>query len=72
MQVRVTGVAAGTSCQLWVSGSDGQQAVAGGWQVAPGQQTVWYPASAPFQAAQVRAFELTAGPHVLVTIPGRR
>jgi hypothetical protein len=71
LEVRVTGVAAGTRCQLWVTGPRGQQAAAGGWIMAAGQRAAWYPASAPFQAASVRAFEITAGQKILVRVAAR-
>ena len=68
LEVRVTGVAAGTRCQLWVTGPHGQQAAVGGWTIAAGQRATWYPASAPFQAASMQAFEITAGQKVLVRV----
>jgi anti-sigma factor RsiW len=73
MEVRVTGIAAGTRCQLWVTGPRGQDVAAGGWTIAAGHQTqaAWYPASAPFQAASLRSFEVTAGGKTLVTVPAR-
>jgi hypothetical protein len=69
LEVQVGNVAAGTSCQLWVTNSRGQKAVAGGWAVTPGGPAAWYPASVPFPAATVRSFELVAGGRILVTIP---
>jgi hypothetical protein len=69
LEVRVGKIAAGTTCQLRVTNSRGQQAAAGGWTVAPGHPAAWYPASVPFPAASVRSFEVTAGKKILVTIP---
>ena len=63
----VTGVAAGTRRQLWVTGPHRQEAAAGDWTI-PGQQAAWYPASAPFQAASLHAFEITASQKVLLRI----
>lgn len=63
----VTGVAAGTRRQLWVTGPHRQEAAAGDWTI-PGQQAAWYPASAPFQAASLHAFEITAIQKVLLRI----
>jgi len=72
LEVRVAGVAAGTACQLWVTGPHGQEVAAGGWTIAVGQQPAWFPASVPFPAATVRAFEVTAGHRVLVTVGAPR
>ncbi|MGO9159294.1 MAG: anti-sigma factor family protein [Streptosporangiaceae bacterium] len=68
LEVRVTGVAAGTRCQFWVTGPRGQDAAAGGWTIAAGDQAAWYPASASFQTASVRSFAVTAGGKTLVTV----
>jgi hypothetical protein len=72
LEVRVTGVAAGTRCQLWVTGPHRQQVAAGGWIIPAGQRAAWFPASVPFPAASVRAFEVTAGQKVLVRVTARR
>jgi anti-sigma factor RsiW len=71
LEVSVTGIAVGTRCQLIVTGPGGQKAVAGGWELAAGQQPTWYMASAPFRAASLGSFEITADRKVLVTIPAR-
>ena len=69
LAVTVTGIAAGTRCQLIVTGPAGQVAVAGGWDLAAGQQPMWYMGSVPFRAASLRSFQITTGGKVLVTIP---
>ena len=71
MEVQVTGVAAGTRCQLLVTGPRGQDVAAGGWTIAAGHQAAWYPASVPLQAASLRGFTVTAGGKVLVTVRAR-
>jgi predicted anti-sigma-YlaC factor YlaD len=71
MEVQVTGVAAGTRCQLMVTGSGGQDVAAGGWTIAAGHPAAWYPASVPFQAAAVRGFVVSAGGKILVTVRAR-
>jgi hypothetical protein len=71
MEVQVTGVAAGTRCQFWVTGPRGQDVAAGGWRIAAGHQDAWYPASVPFQAASMRGFTVTAGGKILVTVTAR-
>ena len=68
LEVQVTGVAAGTRCQLLVTGPRGQDVAAGGWTIAGGHPAAWYPASAPFQAASVRGFVVSAGGKILVTV----
>jgi anti-sigma factor RsiW len=68
MEVQVTGIAAGTRCQLLVTGPAGQDVAAGGWTITAGHQAAWYPASVPFQAASVRGFTVSAGGEILVTI----
>jgi hypothetical protein len=71
LEARVTGILAGTRCQLWVTGTRGQDFAAGGWIIPAGSQRGWYPASVPFAAASLRGFEITAGGRALVTIPAR-
>ena len=68
MEVQITGVAAGTRCQLLVTGPGGQDVAAGGWTMTAGHQAAWYPASVPFHAAALRGFAVTAGGKVLVTV----
>ena len=69
LEVRVGKIAAGTTCRLRVTNSRGQEAVAGGWTVAPGNPAAWYPASASFPASSVRSFEVTAAGKTLVSVP---
>ena len=68
LEVSINGVAAGTRCQLLVTGPRGQVISAGGWDFAPGKQLTWYPASVPIQAASVRGFAITAYGKTLVNI----
>jgi len=71
LEARVTGIPAGTRCQLWVTGTRGQDFAAGGWIIPAGSQHGWYPASVPFAAASLRGFEITTGGRALVAIPAR-
>ena len=71
LAVRVTGIPAGTRCQLLVMTTRGQHIAAGGWTIAAGHQVTWYPASAPFQATRLRGFEITTSGRILVTIAAR-
>lgn len=68
LQVRVTGIATGTRCQLWVTGPSGQHEDAGGWMVEPGRQAMWHPASVPFTASMLRSFQVAADSKILVTV----
>ena len=45
MDIQVTGVPDGTTCQLWVTDPQGVHLAAAGWTVAHGNATAWYPGS---------------------------
>ena len=70
LRVQVRGIAAGTRCELQVVGASGQDVPAGGWTVAAGHVSAWYPASSPFPASGVHGFIITtARGMVLVRVP---
>jgi hypothetical protein len=70
MWVHVTGIAPGTSCRFMVRTGNGRWTQAGSWTVrGPGYKPNWYSASAALPPSAVRAFQITAGSKVLVTIP---
>jgi Putative zinc-finger len=71
LEARVTGVPAGTRCDLRVIGAQGQGVAAGGWVVTAGSQSTWYPASVPLQTSSLRGFVITTGTRVLVTVTAR-
>lgn len=71
LDARVARIAAGTTCQLWVTNSRGQEVVAGGWTVALGRRGAWYPAATSFPAASMHSLKITADGKTLVTIPVR-
>jgi len=71
LEVTVTGVPAGTRCQLLVTGSHRQTVSAGGWDFAASKQPTWYPASVPIQAASLQRFAITADGKTLVIIQAR-
>jgi len=71
LEVSVTGITAGTRCQLLVTGPQGQVIKAGGWDYAVGSQPAWYPASVPIAAASLRRFTIVADGKTLVTIQAR-
>jgi anti-sigma factor RsiW len=68
LEVRVSGVAAGTRCQFWVTGPRGQRVDAGGWIIVAGQQAAWHPASVPFRVSMLRSFQVTGDGKILVTV----
>lgn len=71
LEVRVTGVPAGTRCQLRVVDAQGKGVAAGGWIIAAGSQYTWYPASVPWPAASLGGFVITSGSQTLVTVAAR-
>jgi anti-sigma factor RsiW len=64
LQVQITGIPAGTRCQLIVTG-------AGGQVIAAGSQPGWYPGSVPLPPASLRQIAVTCGGKTLVSIPAR-
>ena len=72
LHVQVSGIPAGTRCELHVLGPDGREAAAGGWTVTAGQPGAWYPASSPYSGSRVHGFVVTtAGGQALVSVPFR-
>jgi len=68
LEVRVSGVAAGTRCQFWVTGPRGRRVDAGGWIVVAGQRAGWHPASVPLRVSMLRSFQVRQDGQVLVTV----
>ncbi len=71
LEVRVTGIKPGTTCQLRVTSNGGGQIGAGGWTVTAAQSVSWYPVSVPAPVSSLRALAITAGPVSLITLPVR-
>jgi Putative zinc-finger len=69
MNVWVSGIPAGTTCQLVVVDTSGRKVQSGGWTVRGGNQAPAYPASTGLPVSQVRSFEVISGGRVLVTVP---
>jgi anti-sigma-K factor RskA len=69
MRVQVSGIRPGTTCQLWVLGTNGKY-YAGTWTVlrSYGAQT-WYTGTSQASLASVHGFQITSGGKVLLTIP---
>lgn len=72
LEVHVTGIPAGATCQFWVTSATGQHIPTGAWAIAAGQQHAWYPASAPVPVSSLRSFEVTSAGRTLVTVQARR
>ena len=71
LEVSISGVTAGTRCQLLVTGPQGQVISAGGWDYRPGARPAWYPASVPIPAAGLRRFMIVADGQTVVSIQAR-
>jgi anti-sigma factor RsiW len=67
MDIQVTGVPRGTTCQLWVTDAQGVHLAVSGWTVASGDTRAWYPGSSWVTASQVQGFDVTAGNRQLAT-----
>lgn len=68
LDVKVSGIAAGTTCELWVVSRDGTWWPAGGWTVTSRWQASSYQASSAAPIASVRGFTLTSGHTVLASV----
>jgi Putative zinc-finger len=69
VDVRVDGIPAGTTCQFWVIGKDGQRWPAGSWTVADQWRPSWYPTVSAAQVHEVSSFQLTSGGRMLAQVP---
>jgi hypothetical protein len=69
IQVRVSGIKDGTTCQFWAKDAAGQVTLAGFWTVTSGNENAWYPASSSMSAASLSSFTVTSGKHLLISIP---
>jgi hypothetical protein len=69
VEVRVSGIAPGTACQLRVIASGGHRGIAGSWIIARGEYGTWIPASTSFPAESVTGFAVLSGHTTLVTVP---
>jgi hypothetical protein len=68
MDVQISGVPAGRTCQLWVTDTQGVHLAAAGWTVYSGDTKAWYPGSSWVPVSQVQRFEVTAGNRQLATL----
>jgi hypothetical protein len=67
LDVRVSGIPAGTRCELLVVNSRGQRVPAGSWLIAADDERAWYPASSSVRASAIRGFLVTSAGRPLVT-----
>ncbi|HEY0716306.1 MAG TPA: zf-HC2 domain-containing protein [Streptosporangiaceae bacterium] len=65
--VQITGVPAGTTCQLWVTDGQNVHLLAAGWTVSSHDLQAWYPGSSWVPKGQVRGMDVTAGNEQLAT-----
>jgi len=61
LDAKVTGIAPGTNCQLWVVDSSGKRYLAGNWVTDNDEGKVWYPGSVGLSSKDITAFEVTVG-----------
>ena len=60
MDIQITGVPSGTTCQLWITDAQGVHLSAAAWTVASDAATAWYPGSSWVPVSQVQGFDVTA------------
>jgi Putative zinc-finger len=72
LEVQISGVPAGTRCELTITNAQGQDITAGGWIITTGKRYAWHPASVPWPTSRLRGFVVTAGSRTLVTVPARQ
>jgi Putative zinc-finger len=71
MRVQVTGIPAGTKCQFWVVGKNGQASYAGAWTVGSSLygHKPWYSASSAVASGSVSSFRITSDGATILKIP---
>jgi hypothetical protein len=69
IDVKVSGVAPGISCTMWVVNADGKRFPAGSWKVPYGTGEADYPASSALQEQDVVGFQIWSGGQDLLNIP---
>jgi hypothetical protein len=70
LEVRVSSVAPGTTCELRVTGPGGHREIAGAWTVVSARYTgTWIEGSASFRVSSIRGFAVVSGRKILVSVP---
>jgi hypothetical protein len=67
LEAKVTGIPAGTTCQIWAIGPGKTRVLAGSWIVRGDEDDIWYPSSAAIAAANVDKFVISVGKHRSIT-----
>jgi predicted anti-sigma-YlaC factor YlaD len=65
--VQITGIPAGTTCQLWVTDPQNVHLLAAGWTVSNHDLEAWYSGSSWVPAGQIKGLDVTAGNQQLAT-----
>lgn len=71
VDVQVSGIPAGTRCELEVVSAGGQEIPSGGWMIARGHGGIWYSGSSSVPPSGARGFVIADGTQALVTVPLR-
>jgi anti-sigma factor RsiW len=71
VDVQISGLPAGSTCQLWVTDGHGVHLAAAGWTISNGDLKAWYPGSSWVPMAQVQGFDVTTGNRQLATFVPR-
>jgi hypothetical protein len=71
LEAQVTGIRAGTRCELRITNAEGQVITAGGWIIVA-DSYAWHPASVPWPVSSLHGFVITAGGQTLVVTVGAR
>jgi anti-sigma factor RsiW len=71
VDVQISGLPAGSTCQLWVTDAHGVHLAAAGWTISNGDLMAWYPGSSWVPMSQVQGFDVTTGNRQLATFVPR-
>jgi hypothetical protein len=66
---KVSNIPVGTTCQMWVTYTDGTRAYVSAWMTGTDEGKVYYWGSLPSTSKAPASFEITAGNQTLVSIP---
>lgn len=69
IQVQVTGIRNGTTCEFWLTTTSGRHLWVGAWTVNGSAGSTWYRVSSKTPANNVRSFDVSGPGGQLVTIP---
>jgi Putative zinc-finger len=66
---KVDGIAEGTTCQMWVTYTDGTRAYVTAWMTGVDEGKVYYWGSLPTTSKVIAGFQITTGNQTLVSVP---